>query len=48
MKTQQEYMKELRVLFRNNIMSNSSIFDAYCHRDDRANTYIKDFKNEVE
>ena len=48
MKTQQEYMKELRVLFRNNIMSNSSIFDAYCYRDDRCNTYIKYFKNEVE
>ena len=48
MKTQQEYMKEIKTLFRNNIMSNSSIFDAYCHRDHRAETYIKYFKNEVE
>jgi hypothetical protein len=48
MKTQQEYMKELRSLFRKNIISNSSIFDAYSYRDDRCDTYIKNFKDAVQ
>ena len=48
MKTQKEYMKDLELLFRTHIVSNSEIFDAYCYRDHRAKTYIKDFKNEVE
>ena len=48
MKTQKEYIKDLELLWRTHIQSNSEIFDAYCHRDDRARTYIKDFKNEVE
>ena len=48
MKTQKEYMEDLELLWRTHIQSNSNIFDAYCYRDHRASTYIKDFKNEVE
>jgi hypothetical protein len=48
MKTQKEYMNSLESLFRTYIMSNTSIFDAYCYRDNRADNYIKYFKNAVE
>ena len=48
MKTQKEYMKDLKLLFKTHIVLNSEIFNAYCYRDNRADTYIKYFKNEVE
>ena len=48
MKTQKEYMKALESLFSTYIMSNASIFDAYCYRDDRADNYIRYFRNAVE
>jgi hypothetical protein len=48
MKTQKEYMKDLELLFTTHIKANSSIFDAYCYRDDRACNYIKYFKSAVE
>jgi hypothetical protein len=48
MKTQKEYMRDIELLFYTHIVDNADIFDAYCYRDDRANTYIKSFKNAVE
>lgn len=48
MKTQKEYMQDIELLFYTYIVDNTSIFDAYCYRDDRANTYLKNFKNAVE
>lgn len=48
MKTQKEYMQEIITLFNTHITANRSIFDAYCYRDDRANIYLKHFRNAVE
>ena len=48
MKTQKEYMRDIELLFYTHIVDNTDIFDAYCYRDDRANTYLKSFRNAVE
>lgn len=48
MKTQKEYMQDIELLFYTYIVDNTNIFDAYCYRDDRANTYLKNFRNAVE
>lgn len=46
--TQQEYMNKLNSAFRTYLVGNRDILNAYCYRDDRAQDYIKYFKNSVE
>lgn len=48
MKTQKEYMKEIKTIFDTEIVPYRSIFDAYGYNDDRACDYIKRFKHKVE
>ena len=48
MKTQKEYMQDITKLFNTHITANRSIFDAYCYRDDRADIYLKNFRNAIE
>lgn len=48
MKTQKEYMEEINTLFRDYIIKNQSIFDAYNYRDNRANDYLRLFRSAVE
>ena len=48
MKTQREYMKELVALFKENISSNRSIFDAYCYNNHQADDYLRYFRTDVE
>lgn len=46
--TQKEYMDKLNAGFRSYLVSNRSILDAYCYRDDRACKYINAFKSYVQ
>jgi hypothetical protein len=48
MKTQKEYMSDLKIGFERHIVWNRNIIDAYCYRDDRARDYISRFKKYVE
>lgn len=48
MKTQKEYMKEIKTIFDTQIVPYRSIFDAYGYSDNRACDYIQNFRQRVE
>lgn len=48
MKTQQDYMKELKASFHNQLITYKDVLDAYSYRDDRARNHIAAFKRRIE